>query len=155
MEKFKKKIKFRFQLCTMYMCSGTMLYFLLQRLTENVPDFSKGMLTGLLVGGDLLALIYMIRCCILLRDEKKLKDAVILVTRTKKASASYLQGKLNVSFPVATRLMMRMEELGVVGRMQAGGRTREVLWDEDSARDFVESLKENKKEKKDDFDFDD
>ena len=89
------------------------------------------------------------------RDEKKLKDAVILVTRTKKASASYLQGKLNVSFPVATRLITRMEELGVVGRMQAGGRTREVLWDEDSARDFVESLKENKKEKKDDFDFDD
>lgn len=80
MENFKKKIKFRFQLCTMYMCSGTMLYFLLQRLTENVPDFSKGMLTGLLVGGDLLALIYMIRCCILLRDEKKLKEEYIKST---------------------------------------------------------------------------
>jgi hypothetical protein len=77
MEEFKKKIKFRFQLCTMYMCSGTMLYFLLQRLTENVPDFSKGMLTGLLVGGDLLALVYMIRCFVLLRDEKKLKEAYI------------------------------------------------------------------------------
>ena len=77
MENFKKKIKFRFQLCTMYMCSGTMLYFLLQRLTENVPDFSRGMLTGLLVGGDLLALVYMIRCCVLLRDEKKLKEAYI------------------------------------------------------------------------------
>ena len=77
MEDFKKKIKFRFQLCTMYMCSGTMLYFLLQRLTENVPDFSKGMLTGLLVGGDLLALIYMIRCFVLLHDEKKLKEAYI------------------------------------------------------------------------------
>ena len=80
MEEFKKKIKFRFQLCTMYMCSGTMLYFVLQRLTENVPDFSKGMLTGLLVGGDLLALIYMIRCCILLRDEKKLKEEYIKST---------------------------------------------------------------------------
>lgn len=77
MEKFKKIIQFRFQLCTMYMCSGTMLYFLLQRLTENVPDFSKGMLTGLLVGGDLLALVYMIRCFVLLRDEKKLKEAYI------------------------------------------------------------------------------
>lgn len=77
MEKFKKIIKFRFQLCTMYMGSGTMLYFLLQRLTENVPDFSRGMLTGLLVGGDLLALVYMIRCCVLLRDEKKLKEAYI------------------------------------------------------------------------------
>ena len=80
MEEFKKKIKFRFQLCTMYTCSGTMLYFLLQRLTENVPDFSKGMLTGLLVGGDLLAVFYMIRCCVLLRDEKKLKEAYIKFT---------------------------------------------------------------------------
>ena len=77
MEEFKKKLKFRFQLCTMYTCSGTMLYFLLQRLTENVPDFSKGMLTGLLVGGDLLAVFYMIRCFVILQDEKKLKEAYI------------------------------------------------------------------------------
>ena len=77
MEKFKKIIQFRFQLCTMYIGSGTTLYFVLQRLIENIPDFSKGMLTGLLVGGDLLALIYMIRCFILLRDEKKLKEAYI------------------------------------------------------------------------------
>ncbi len=77
MEEFKKKLKFRFQLCTMYTCSGTMLYFLLQRLTENVPDFSKGMLTGLLVGGDLLAVFYMIRCFVILHDEKKLKEAYI------------------------------------------------------------------------------
>ena len=54
-----------------------MLYFVLQRLTENVPDFSRGMLTGLLVGGDLLALVYMIRCFVLLSDEKKLKEAYI------------------------------------------------------------------------------
>ena len=79
------------------------------------------------------------------RDEKKLKDAVRLVTRTKKASAAYLQGKLNVSFPVATRLLVRMEELGVVGPMQLGGKAREVLWDEDEAEDFVNSLKNNKK----------
>lgn len=79
------------------------------------------------------------------RDEKKLKDAVRLVTRTKKASAAYLQGKLNVSFPVATRLLVRMEELGVVGPMQLGGKAREVLWDEDEAEDFVSSLKNNKK----------
>ena len=77
MEEFKKKIKFRFQLCTMYMCSGTMLYFLLSRFTENVPDFSRGMLAGLLVGGDLLAVFYMIRCFVLLHDEKKLKEAYI------------------------------------------------------------------------------
>ena len=77
MEEFKKKIKFRFQLCTMYTCSGLMLYFLLSRFTENVPDFSRGMLAGLLVGGDLLAAFYMIRCFVLLHDEKKLKEAYI------------------------------------------------------------------------------
>ena len=88
------------------------------------------------------------------RDEKKLKDAIRLVTRTKKASAAYLQGKLNVSFPVASRLLNRMEELGVVGPMQLGGKAREVLWDEQEAEDFAESLKNNRKETDDDFGYD-
>ncbi len=38
-----------------------------------------------------------------------------------------------------------MEELGVVGPMQLGGKAREVLWDEDEAEDFVISLKNSKK----------
>lgn len=90
------------------------------------------------------------------KDEKKLKDAIRLVCRTKKASAAYLSGKLNVSFPTASRLLNRMEELGVVGPMQLGGKAREVLWDEAEAEDFVASLKSNKKdEMDDDFDFED
>lgn len=89
------------------------------------------------------------------RDEKKLKDAIRLVCRTKKASAAYISGKLNVSFPTASRLLNRMEELGVVGPMQLGGKAREVLWDEAEAEDFVQTLKTQKKETDDDdFDFD-
>lgn len=87
------------------------------------------------------------------KDEKKLKDAVRLVCRTKKASAAYISGKLNVSFPTASRLLNRMEELGVVGPMQLGGKAREVLWDEAEAEDFAQSLKNNKKDFDDDFDY--
>ena len=47
-----------------------------------------------------------------------------------------ISGKLNVSFPTASRLLNRMEELGVVGPMQLGGKAREVLWDEAEAEDF-------------------
>ena len=84
------------------------------------------------------------------KDEKKLKLAIQLVCRTKKASAAYISGKLNVSFPTASRLLTRMEELGVVGPMQLGGKAREVLWDEAEAEDFVQSLKNNKKDMFDD-----
>ena len=84
------------------------------------------------------------------KDEKKLKDAIRLVCRTKKASAAYISGKLNVSFPTASRLLNRMEELGVVGPMQLGGKAREVIWDEAEAEDFAQSLKSNKKDMFDD-----
>ena len=88
------------------------------------------------------------------KDEKKLKDAIRLVCRTKKASAAYISGKLNVSFPTASRLLNRMEELGVVGPMQLGGKAREVLWDEAEAEDFVQTLKGNTAKETDDDDFD-
>ena len=43
-----------------------------------------------------------------------------------------------------------MEELGVVGPMQLGGKAREVIWDEAEAEDFAQSLKSNKKDMFDD-----
>ncbi|MBQ6508339.1 MAG: hypothetical protein IJI07_02595 [Flexilinea sp.] len=88
------------------------------------------------------------------KDEKKLKDAIRLVCRTKKASAAYISGKLNISFPTASRLLNRMEELGVVGPMQLGGKAREVLWDEAEAEDFVQTLKSSSVKETDDDDFD-
>ncbi|MHC1771825.1 MAG: DNA translocase FtsK [Flexilinea sp.] len=72
------------------------------------------------------------------RDEKSIKDAIRLVCRTRKASASYLQVKLNISFPKASRLLDRMEKIGVVGPVQVGGKAREVLWTEDEADSYGE-----------------
>ncbi len=86
----------------------------------------------------------------LTRDEKKLKDAIRLVCRTKKATAAYLSGNIRVSSPVAGRLLDRMEEIGVVGPMQLGGRSREVFWDEEQAEDYIRSMKDNRTEE-DDF----
>lgn len=86
------------------------------------------------------------------KDEKKLMDAIRLVTRTKSASASGIGTRLKVSFPTASRLLSRMEELGVVGPMVLGGKSREVLWDEAEAEDFIQSIKANKKKSADDFD---
>jgi S-DNA-T family DNA segregation ATPase FtsK/SpoIIIE len=60
------------------------------------------------------------------RDEI-LEEAIELVKRTGQASASMLQRRLRVGYPRAARLMDELEELGVVGRAQAGGRSREVL----------------------------
>jgi S-DNA-T family DNA segregation ATPase FtsK/SpoIIIE len=38
-----------------------------------------------------------------------------------------LQRRLRIGYPRAARLMDELEELGVIGRPQKGGRTREVL----------------------------
>jgi len=64
------------------------------------------------------------------RDEI-LEAAIELVRERGEASASLLQRALRVGYPRAARLMDELEELGVVGRAQSGGRTREVLISED------------------------
>ncbi|HOG21512.1 MAG TPA: DNA translocase FtsK [Flexilinea sp.] len=73
------------------------------------------------------------------KEEKDLKAAIRLVCRTRKASASYLQGKMNISFPKASRLLDRMEQIGVVGPIQVGGKAREVLWSEEEADSYGEN----------------
>lgn len=62
------------------------------------------------------------------RDEV-LESAIQLVRETGEASASLLQRRLRIGYPRAARLIDELEELGVVGSAQAGGRTREVLID--------------------------
>jgi S-DNA-T family DNA segregation ATPase FtsK/SpoIIIE len=62
------------------------------------------------------------------RDEI-LEAAIELVRERGEASASLLQRALRVGYPRAARLMDELEELGVIGRAQSGGRTREVLID--------------------------
>lgn len=63
--------------------------------------------------------------------DEVLERAIELVKQTGTASASMLQRRLRIGYPRAARLMDQLEELGVVGRSQSGGRTREVLVEED------------------------
>jgi S-DNA-T family DNA segregation ATPase FtsK/SpoIIIE len=60
-----------------------------------------------------------------------LEEAIELVKSRGQASASMLQRALRIGYPRAARLMDELEELGVVGRAQTGGRTREVLIGDD------------------------
>jgi len=46
-----------------------------------------------------------------------------------------LQRRLRLGYPRAARLMDELEELGVVGRSQSGGKSREVLVREEDEED--------------------
>jgi S-DNA-T family DNA segregation ATPase FtsK/SpoIIIE len=60
-------------------------------------------------------------------EDEVLERAIQLVKRTGQASASMLQRRLRLGYPRAARLMDELESLGLIGRPQSGGRTREVL----------------------------
>ncbi len=60
------------------------------------------------------------------KDDLVLK-AMKIVRDSQRASASLLQRRLHVGYPRAARLVDELEELGVVGPSQGGGREREVL----------------------------
>jgi S-DNA-T family DNA segregation ATPase FtsK/SpoIIIE len=68
-------------------------------------------------------------------QDEILDQAVELVKQTGFASASMLQRRLRIGYPRAARLMDELEELGVVGRSQSGGKTREVLVGHDDESD--------------------
>jgi S-DNA-T family DNA segregation ATPase FtsK/SpoIIIE len=59
------------------------------------------------------------------------EQAIEVVRQEREASASLLQRRLRIGYPRAARLMDELEDLGVVGRVQSGGKTREVLIHED------------------------
>ena len=60
------------------------------------------------------------------RDDLVIK-AMKIVRDTQRASASMLQRRLRIGYPRAARLVDELEEMGVVGPSQGGGREREVL----------------------------
>jgi DNA segregation ATPase FtsK/SpoIIIE, S-DNA-T family len=60
-------------------------------------------------------------------SDKLVEQAVKIVRATQRASTSLLQRRLRIGYPRAARLMDELEELGVVGPSQGGGREREVL----------------------------
>jgi S-DNA-T family DNA segregation ATPase FtsK/SpoIIIE len=66
------------------------------------------------------------------------KQATQIVRQSRRASASMLQRRLRIGYPRAARLMDELEDLGVVGPVQAGGREREVLIDPDEEDEMGE-----------------
>jgi S-DNA-T family DNA segregation ATPase FtsK/SpoIIIE len=60
-------------------------------------------------------------------SDSLVEQAIKIVRGTQRASTSLLQRRLRVGYPRAARLMDELEELGVVGPGQGGGREREVL----------------------------
>jgi S-DNA-T family DNA segregation ATPase FtsK/SpoIIIE len=80
----------------------------------------------------------------MLKEEEVLADrdnlielAIQVVRESQRASASLLQRRLRVGYPRAARLIDELEELGVVGPSQGGGREREVLIARDDSDEGV------------------
>jgi S-DNA-T family DNA segregation ATPase FtsK/SpoIIIE len=63
------------------------------------------------------------------RDDALIGEAIALVQETQRASASLLQRRLRIGYPRAARLLDQLEEMGIVGPSQGGGRVREILID--------------------------
>lgn len=62
--------------------------------------------------------------------DRLVEQAIEIVKGSGRASASMLQRRLRIGYPRAARLIDELEELGVVGPSQGGGREREVISDE-------------------------
>jgi S-DNA-T family DNA segregation ATPase FtsK/SpoIIIE len=60
-------------------------------------------------------------------DDELLTRAIDIVREQGSASASMLQRRMRIGYPRASRLVDEMEELGIVGPTQGGGRPRKVL----------------------------
>lgn len=60
-------------------------------------------------------------------DDELLQKAIALVRERRQASASFLQRHMRIGYPRAARLMDQLEKMGIVGPVEAGGRSRAVL----------------------------
>ena len=73
------------------------------------------------------------------KDDLLIK-AIKIVRDTQRASASMLQRRLRVGYPRAARLIDELEELGIIGPNQGGGKEREVIMGpEDEIPQFEEN----------------
>ncbi len=59
------------------------------------------------------------------------EKAIEIVRQTRQANASMLQRRLRIGYPRAARLLDELETMGVVGPSRGGGRSREVLLEEE------------------------
>ncbi|MBN1314915.1 MAG: DNA translocase FtsK 4TM domain-containing protein [Anaerolineales bacterium] len=74
---------------------------------------------------------FLIRESVIQEKDPLLEDAIALAQENETLSTSVIQRRLRVGFPRAARLMDALEEMGVVGSGRSGGRSRNVLVDED------------------------
>ena len=65
------------------------------------------------------------------QDDGLIEQAISIVRSSQRASASLLQRRLRIGYPRAARLLDQLEEMGVVGPSQGGGKEREVLVSEE------------------------
>jgi S-DNA-T family DNA segregation ATPase FtsK/SpoIIIE len=70
-------------------------------------------------------------------DDNLLDQAIALAEGRDRISTSFVQRQLHIGFPRAARLVDELEDQGVVGPDEGGGRGREVLID-DKGIDFDE-----------------
>jgi len=68
-------------------------------------------------------------------EDDLLEEAISLVQNTQRASASLLQRRLRIGYPRAARLLDQLEEMGIVGPSQGGGRERDVLLESEDEYD--------------------
>jgi len=71
-------------------------------------------------------------------SDKLIEAAIELIKKEGHASTSRLQRKLRIGFPRAARLMDELEERGIVGPSEAGGREREVFLDNNDSPETEE-----------------
>jgi S-DNA-T family DNA segregation ATPase FtsK/SpoIIIE len=85
---------------------------------------------------DLLA-----RRAVIQEKDSLLEEAIALAQENQALSTSFIQRRLRIGYPRAARLMDALEEMGVVGEGQPGGRSRDVLvsGDDDPLGDYLES----------------
>jgi S-DNA-T family DNA segregation ATPase FtsK/SpoIIIE len=69
-------------------------------------------------------------------DDALIGQAVELVRQYDRTSISFLQRKLGIGYPRAARLMDQLEESGVVGADEGGGKSRVVLVQEMNAKNL-------------------
>jgi len=60
-------------------------------------------------------------------DDELINKAIEIMQKDSRASASYLQRQLRIGYPRAARLIDQLEEMGVIGPSQGGGKEREIL----------------------------
>jgi S-DNA-T family DNA segregation ATPase FtsK/SpoIIIE len=75
--------------------------------------------------------------------DELVKRAIAIVQKNQRASVSMLQRRLRIGYPRAARLMDELEDLGIVGSTQGGGREREVLVSPDDDLDYLPSKEED------------